>query len=91
MNLYDIKDADTGKLILQDVTSKEAAEILHYSRHAITQAGGNGNRIGHKYIVELVDEVARRNDPIWIDWELGRNKFLKLCGGREDEKSRKKR
>ena len=36
-------------------------------------------------VVELVDKTIKRRDPIWIDWEFGRRKFLRMCGKERNE------
>lgn len=82
MNLYEIKDVRTGQLLDPAVSMsfQEVADRLHCSKQLVSNSYHGNYTIGGKYKVEHVDETISISDPIWIDWELRRNWFLKLCG-----------
>ena len=80
MNLYEITDIKTGKTIEPAVTLKQAAERLKCSRSAVSEACYGNYAIGHRYAIEAVDTTIPKQDPIWTEWEMRRNWFLKLCG-----------
>lgn len=80
MNLYEITDIKTGKIIESAVTLKQAAERLKCSRSAVSGAYCGNYTIGHRYAIEVIDTAISKQDPIWIEWEMRRNWFLKLCG-----------
>lgn len=77
MNLYEVKDVDTGQVLIQASTAGEVARLLKCSSATIGQAYHGDYAIKHKYRVEQVDIALKKNDPIWIDWDLCRNKILK--------------
>lgn len=79
MYLYEIKDVKTGELIEPvPVTMQEAAEKLGCTRQAASNSYHGNYAIYGKYKLERVDVTIKRTDPIWIDWELWRNKMLKM-------------
>lgn len=80
MNLYEITDIKTGKTIEPAVTLKQAAERLKCSGSAVSGIYYGNYAIGHRYAIEVIDTAIAKQDPIWTEWEMRRNWFLKLCG-----------
>ena len=82
MNLYEIKDVRTGQLLDPAVSMslQEVADRLHCSKQLVTNSYHGNYAIEDKYKLEQVDVTIKKTDTIWIDWELRRNWFLKLCG-----------
>lgn len=80
MNLYEITDIKTGKTIEPAVTLKQAAERLKCSGSTVSGAYYGNYAIGHRYAIEVIDTAIAKQDPIWTEWEMRRNWFLKLCG-----------
>lgn len=80
MNLYEITDIKTGKTIEPAVTLKQAAERLKCSGRAVSGAYYGNYAIGYRYAIEVIDTAIAKQDPIWTEWEIRRNWFLKLCG-----------
>lgn len=79
MYLYEIKDVKAGELIeLVPVTMQEVAEKLGCTRQSASNSYHGNYAIYGKYKLERVDVTIKRTDPIWIDWELWRNKMLKM-------------
>lgn len=77
MNLYEVKDATTGRILIHASLASEIAKLLKCSDSKVRQAYYGNNAIDHKYKVEFVDIVLKKNDSIWIDWDLCRNRILK--------------
>lgn len=77
MNLYEITDMNTGKVIEPAITLKEASERLNCKSYLISNAYHGGHLAKRRYRVGLADETVKKMDPIWIDWELCRNRILK--------------
>ena len=80
MNLYEIKNIDTGQAIAPMMTAREAAKLLKCHQSSISGAY-HGNYILHgKYKVEAVDVTIPKRDNIWISWDLRRSWLLRMCG-----------
>lgn len=77
MNLYEVKDVPTGRIIIHASPASEIADMLKCSSYKVRQAYYANNTMDHKYKVECVDTALKKNDPIWIDWDLCRNRILK--------------
>lgn len=77
MNLYEVKDATTGRIIIHTSPAREIAKLLKCSAERIRQSYIGNYAINHKYKVECVDVALKKNDSIWIDWDLCRNRILK--------------
>lgn len=85
MNLYEVKDASTERVLISASPAGEVAKLLKCSSHKKRQAYYSNFAIEHKYKVDCVDTALKKNDSIWIDWDLCRNRILKLCERRPDD------
>ena len=83
MNLYEITDMKTGKIIEFSIPLREAAEKLNCKPHLISNAYYGGHLANHRYRVRLADETVKRKDIIWTEWDVCRKWILKL-GGRDE-------
>lgn len=83
MNLYEITDTKTGKVIEPVIALKEAAERINCKPYLVQNAYYGGYLVKHRYRIRLVDETVKRKDTIWIEWDVYRRWILKLC--RRDE------
>jgi hypothetical protein len=77
MNLYEVKDATTGRIIIHASPAREIAKLLKCSAERIRQSYIGNYAIERKYKVDCVDTTLKKNDSIWIDWDLCRNRILK--------------
>ena len=80
MNLYEITDMKTGKVIEPVITLREASEKLNCKPHLISNAYYGGHLASHRYRVRLVDETVKSKDILWTEWDVCRKQLLKLCG-----------
>lgn len=77
MNLYEAKDATTGRIIIHASPTREIAKLLKCSAERIRQSYIGNYAIERKYKVDCVDTALKKNDSIWIDRDLCRNRILK--------------
>ena len=91
MILYEVKDASTERVLISASPAGEVAKLLKCSSHKIRQAYYSNFAIEHKYKVDCVDTALKKNDSIWIDWDLCRNRILKLCERRPDDGKKRRR
>lgn len=80
MNLYEIKNVDTGQIIVPAILAREAAKLLDCSTNTIIGSYFGNYTLRKKYRVERVDTAISPKDPLWTEWEIRRNWLLKLCG-----------
>ena len=76
--LYEIKDTITGQIRSHSATPEETSKITGCPKRAINNASMKNYKINKKYIVTPVDTVIPKKSPLWIEWELRRNWFLKI-------------
>lgn len=84
MDLYEITDIKTGKIIEPAVTLKQAADRLKCSKSAISGAYYGNYAIRHRYAIEVVDTAITKQDPIWIEWNIYRTMILE-SGRKQNE------
>lgn len=80
MNLYEITDMKTGKVIEPVITLREASEKLNCKPCLISNAYYGGHLASHRYRVRLADETVKQKDILWAEWDVCRKQLLKLCG-----------
>lgn len=80
MNLYEITDMKTGKVIEPVIALREASEKINCKSHVISNAYYGGRLANRRYRVMMVDETIKRKDMIWVEWDVCRKQLLKLCG-----------
>lgn len=83
MNLYEITDMKTGKVIEPVITLREASEKLNCKSHVILNAYYEGCLANRRYRVMMVDETVKQKDILWAEWDVCRKQLLKLCGRNE--------
>lgn len=88
MNLYEITDMNTRKIIEFSIPLREASEKLNCKPRLISNAYYGGHLAGRRYRVRLVDETVKSKDILWTEWDVCRKQLLKLCGGMNDGKKR---
>lgn len=76
MNLYEIKNVENGQIIASAVLLKEASKLLDCPAYAISNAYHSNYAIYGKYKVDQVDTTLKRQDPLWVEWDLYRNMIL---------------
>ena len=76
MNLYEIKNMETGQIVASTVLLREAAKLLDCPTYAISNAYHSNYAIYGKYRVNQVDVTLTKKDPLWIKWDLYRNMIL---------------
>ena len=79
MNLYEIKNMETGQIVASTVLLKEAAKLLDCPAYAISNAYHSNYAIYGKYRVNQVDTTLTQKDPIWLEWDLWRTVVLGIC------------
>ena len=79
MNLYEIKNMETGQIVASTVLLKEAAKLLDCPAYAISNAYHSNYAIYGKYKINQVDTTLTKKSPLWSEWDLWRIWFLKLC------------
>ena len=79
MNLYEIKNMETGQIVASTVLLKEAAKLLDCPVYAISNAYHSNYAIYGKYKINQVDTTLTKKSPLWAEWDLWRIWFLKLC------------
>lgn len=79
MNLYEIKNMETGQIVASTVLLKEAAKLLDCPTYAISNAYHSNYAIYGKYRVNQVDTTLIQKDPIWLEWDLWRTAILGIC------------
>lgn len=79
MNLYEIKNVENDQIIASAVALKEASKLLDCPAYAISNAHHSNYAIYGKYKINQVDTTLAKKDPLWVEWNLRRIWFLKLC------------
>lgn len=79
MNLYEIKNMETGQIVASTVLLKEAAKLLDCPAYAISNAYHSNYAIYGKYKINQVDTTLTKKSLLWAEWDLWRIWFLKLC------------
>ena len=77
MNLYEVKNVETGQIIASAVLIKEASKLLDCPAYAISNAYHSNYAIYGKYRINQIDTTITKRDPIWLEWDLYRNMILK--------------
>lgn len=77
MNLYEVKNVETGQVIASAVLIKEASKLLDCPTYAVSNAYHSNYAIHGKYRINQIDTTITKRDPIWHKWDLYRNMILK--------------
>ena len=91
MNLYEVRAAAPERFFFSASPAGDGSKLLKCSSHKRRQAYYSNFAIEHKYKVDCVDTALKKNDSIWIDWDLCRNRILKLCERRPDDGKKRRR
>ncbi len=86
MNLYEITDIKTGKVIEPAGTLKQVTKKLKCSKDTISGAYYGNYAIRHRYTVEVVDIAIAKRDPIWVEWNATVRWLINIC--KEGKKSK---
>ena len=76
MNLYEIKNVENGQIIASAVVLKETSKLLDCPAYAISNAYHSNYAIYGKYKINQVDTTLKKQDPLWVEWDLYRNMIL---------------
>lgn len=80
MNLYEIKNVETGQIMATAIRTREAAKLLGCPTWTISGAYHSNYAIHGKYKVELADITIKKLDPLWIEWDTTRQWLMNICG-----------
>lgn len=85
--MYEIKDTEADEILTPvAVTAVEVGMLLGCSPNTVVNAYLGNHLIKRRYMIQQVDVVITKKDPIWYDWDLRTNWLLKICkGGREND------
>lgn len=79
MNLYEIKNVETGQTMATAIRTGEAAKLLGCLAWTISGAYHSNYAIRGRYKVELADITIKKLDPLWIEWEITRQWLMNIC------------